>query len=681
LEPDHVNGWIAAVPLLPLLAALTSAAWLVLARRDLPRPLVWMIHCTAPVLSFSVSGALIWELATRFDTAERYLTANFYTWISAGDFHAELALLFDPISAVLCLVVTGVGSLIHIYAAGYMRDDERPDRGYQRFFVFLNLLIGAMLVLLLADNLVLLLLGWQAVSLCSYLLIGFWYLDAPGTRAGQNAFVVNRIGDLGFLLGTCLLFWAFADAGHPTVSLREMSANAHVLVGQRVDVPWWLGLLGLDVPTWGLASLAGLLLFVAACARSAQLPLQVWLSDTSVAPTPVSALIQAAAAMLAGVYLLSRISFVLSSASGAQTAIAWIGGLTAVMAATVALAQRDIMRVLAWSTISQLGLSFLAVGVAAYTAALLHVVTHAFFKTLLLLGAGSVILALNQERRLERMGGLRVPMPWTHATFLVGAAVLAGLPLTSAFFSIDEILIGVFGGRLGGGNTLLGLALLSVALTAFYAARLYFLVFDGASRASYTLQHRVREQQAPIVFPLVILAALSVAGVWLFGLPDVWGEFFFDLERSNSLHWFLLPVIAETEAPRGGSGLITAAGLLATIIGLGVAFYLYRRQLPVSRWLRLGVVPVQRFLLEGWRIDALYDRWLVRPVAHISRGFIDRRVEARWIDRGLVRGIADGVQRLANGPLRRTQTGLVQSYVFALVVGGLVLLAWMVRGA
>ena len=318
------------IPLLPLCAAVASGAWLMFAPKELPRAAVIALAVGAPIASFAIAVAQVFTLATAFEPEQRFFTDDLYTWISAGDFHAELSFLLDPLSAVMVLVVTGVGSLIHIYAVGYMDDDHREDKGFQRFFVYLNLFTFSMLMLVLGDNLLVMFVGWEGVGLCSYLLIGFWYLDDANAAAGQKAFVVNRIGDFGFLLGIFLLFWSFASAGVPTVEFREMAANVGLLSDRVVALPGWLSFLP-GFPSWGLFTLACLCLFVGACGKSAQIPLYVWLPDAMAGPTPVSALIHAATMVTAGVYMICRMSFAYSLAPGAQATVAWTGAATALL--------------------------------------------------------------------------------------------------------------------------------------------------------------------------------------------------------------------------------------------------------------------------------------------------------------------------------------------------------------
>jgi len=677
-DPSSLIRWI---PALPLATALLGGLWLIFARRPLPRALAALLHSSGPLAAFGVSVWLTTALATQYEPASRALVDDVYTWISVGDFHVDFAFLFDPLSAVMCLVVTGVGSLIHLYSIGYMADDHRDDAGFGRFFAYLNLFLAAMLVLVLGDNLVLMFLGWEGVGLCSYLLIGFWYLDDYNARCGQKAFVVNRIGDFAFLLGIFLLFWSFADAGKPTVGFREMAQNIELLAGSTVAVPAWLAP-GAEVPSWRLLTLACLLLFGGACGKSAQLPLHVWLPDAMAGPTPVSALIHAATMVTAGVYMVSRMSFAYELAPGAQATVAWVGGLTALFAATVALVQKDIKRVLAWSTVSQLGYMFLAAGVSAYTAAIFHVVTHAFFKALLFLGAGSVILSLHHEQNIDHMGGLKRVLPWTRWTFLLGVLALAGLPFASGFLSKEEILLAAsVAHHTPGHAALLVLGLVTATLTAFYSLRLYMLVFEGRSRA-HGHAHEVHEQGPFIVTPLVILAVLAIFGGAVVGLPAFYAKLSGFPEFEGTLHSFLLPVVreaaAEGHAPHGELFLGSA---LIFLIGGGFAVLLYRGRIQLARDLLTSLAPVRRVLANAYGVDSLYDALIVRPLERLSRVFLHRLVDVRWIDGRGVNGLAGFVRGVAERGLARFQDGLVQSYVFLMLLGGMALLAWMVGGA
>ena len=672
---EHENAALRWIPLLPLIAAVLSGIWLVFARRELPRAAVIALACGAPIASFAIAVVAVFNLAlagTEGVEAGFYVD-NLYTWISAGDFHAELAFLLDPLSAVMVLVVTGVGSLIHIYAVGYMDDDHREDRGFQRFFAYLNLFTFSMLMLILGDNLLVMFVGWEGVGLCSYLLIGFWYLDDHNARCGQKAFVVNRIGDFGFLLGIFLLFWSFAQAGLPTVEFREMAANIALVADRTVELPGF--------PGTGLLTLACLCLFVGACGKSAQIPLYVWLPDAMAGPTPVSALIHAATMVTAGVYMVCRMSFAYSLAPGAQATVAWTGALTAFFAATIGLAQTDIKKVLAYSTVSQLGYMFLAAGVAAYSSAIFHVMTHAFFKALLFLAAGSVILGMHHEQDITRMGGLRRRMPVTWMTFLVGVIAIAGVPPFSGFFSKDEILLAANQAHGIPGHYALWLIGLATAfLTAFYMFRLYYLVFTGESRASHHTREQIHESGNWVLFPLVVLAVFSVIGGF-FGLPDAYGELF-GVQESNSLHHFLQPVV---NAPVHEIDHATEFGLaaLTTLVGLAgiaLATLLYYWRSDLVPGIVSSIRPLYALVRDKYRIDELYDLVIVRPLGAVSRGLLARGIDERLIDGIGVNGTANFVRATADGALKYLQTGLAQSYVFAMLVGGALLVAWLVRG-
>jgi NADH-quinone oxidoreductase subunit L len=662
-----------------LCAALLSGAWLVFARREWPRALTIALACGAPLVSFAISVAQVFVLATGLEAEQRYFSDNLYTWISAGDFHAELSFLLDPLSAVMILVVTGVGSLIHIYAVGYMDDDHREDRGFQRFFVYLNLFMFSMLMLVLGDNLLVMFVGWEGVGLCSYLLIGFWYLEDANAAAGQKAFVVNRIGDFGFLLGIFLLFWAFADAGVPTVEFREMAASVGRIADHTVTLPDWLSFLP-GFPSWGLLTLACLCLFLGACGKSAQIPLYVWLPDAMAGPTPVSALIHAATMVTAGVYMVCRMSFAYSLAPGAQAVVAWTGACTAIFAATIGLAQTDIKKVLAYSTVSQLGYMFLAAGVSAYSAAIFHVMTHAFFKALLFLGAGSVILGMHHEQDIMKMGGLRTRMPWTWLTFLVGVLAISGVPPLSGFFSKDEILLAANQAHdVPGHMALYWMGVVTAGLTAFYMFRLYYLVFTGESR-SHGHGH-AHESATWIVAPLVVLAILAVVGGFV-GLPDAYGALF-GVPQSNSLHHFLQSV-APSPTHEVDSATEFALAALATSVGLAgiaLATFFYYLQPQLAPRIATAIRPLYELVRDKYRIDELYSALIVKPLVGVSRGFLARTVDQGLIDGLGVNGVARFVRGTADDVLKYAQTGFAQSYMFAMLLGGAILIAWLVRGA
>jgi NADH-quinone oxidoreductase subunit L len=678
---EHTNEALRWIPLLPLAAALLSGLWLLFAPRQLPRAVVILLAVGAPVASFAIAVTQVFSLATGLEAEQRFFVDNLYTWISAGDFHAELSFLLDPLSSVMVLVVTGVGSLIHVYSVGYMDDDHRDDRGFQRFFVYLNLFTFSMLMLVLGDNLLVMFVGWEGVGLCSYLLIGFWYLDDANAAAGQKAFVVNRIGDFGFLLGIFLLFWSFADAGAPTVEFREMAASIGRLSERVVALPAALSFLP-GFPSWGLVTLACLCLFVGATGKSAQIPLYVWLPDAMAGPTPVSALIHAATMVTAGVYMVCRMSFAFSLAPGAQATVAWTGALTALFAATIGVAQTDIKKVLAYSTVSQLGYMFIAAGVAGYSAAIFHLMTHAFFKALLFLGAGSVILGMHHEQDITKMGGLRTRMPWTWFTFLIGVLAISGVPGFSGFFSKDEILLAAHEAHdIPGHEWIWGIGLLTAGLTAFYMFRLYYLVFTGECRADHHTRDHIHESPGWILVPLVVLAVLSLLG-GLIGLPDAYGEAA-GVPQSNSLHYFLQPVAAspvhhvEASTEFGLALTTTLAGLAG--IALATLLYFVRKDVPAQ--IAGAIRPVYELVRDKYRIDELYGAVIVRPIQSVSRNVLARGVDQGLIDGVGVNGVARAFLASADGVLKYAQTGFAQSYLFVMLVGGALLIAWLVRGA
>ena len=681
-ELVHENEAIRLIPLFPLLAVIVSGLWMLFVRGSMPRGAVIALGCGAPVLSFLVSVREVFHL-TRLEEGSRFFVDNLYTWISADPFHSELSFLLDPLSAVMVIVVTGVGSLIHIYSVGYMDVDHRDDSGFQRFFLYLNLFTFSMLILVLGDNLLVMFVGWEGVGLCSYLLIGFWYLEDHNAVCGQKAFIVNRIGDFGFLIGIFLLFWAFAGAGTPTVDFREMAANVGKLAEQTVQLPAVLAFLP-AFPTWKLLTLACLCLFVGACGKSAQLPLYTWLPDAMAGPTPVSALIHAATMVTAGVYMVCRMSFAFSIAPGASATVAWVGGLTAIFAATIALTQKDIKKVLAYSTVSQLGYMFLAAGSMAYSAAVYHLVTHAFFKALLFLGAGSVILGMHHEQDIDRMGGLRRPIKWTHGTFLVGVLAISGVPFLSGFFSKDEILLGTYLAHgVPGHLWLWGIGVVTAGLTAFYMFRLHFRVFSGAPRSAPEVMAQVREQNQWILVPLAALAVLS-AGAWVLSTPDLWGELLFGgMRKSHSLHYFLQESALSPPHDVSHATEYTLAGIVTLVVvaGIASASFLYYHRTDLVERLIDAVRPVHELLLNKYWVDEIYDFLFVRPFIWISDQVLFRLVDVGLIDRIGVNGTARAVRGVAERALKFFQTGLTQSYLVAMLIGTLGLIAYVMRGS
>jgi len=680
---DPTEPSLRLIPLFPLAAALLSGIWLLFVRRELPRLVVASLACLAPIASFVVALRAVVHMVGEQAPGQRVLVDNVYTWISAHPFHAELSFLLDPLSAVMVLVVTGVGSLIHIYSIGYMDDDHREDRGFQRFFIYLNLFMFSMLMLVLGDNLLVMFVGWEGVGVCSYLLIGFWYLEDHNAMCGQKAFVVNRIGDLGFLLGVFLLFWAFYDAGpeYATIEFRAMAANIDQITGRTVELPAFLSFLP-GFPTWGLLTLAGLCLFVGACGKSAQIPLYVWLPDAMAGPTPVSALIHAATMVTAGVYMVCRMSFAYVHAPGALATIAWVGAITALFAGLIGICQKDIKKVLAYSTVSQLGYMFLAAGVGSYSAAIFHLMTHAWFKALLFMGAGSVILGMHHIQDIEKMGGIARYMRVTHLTFLAGVVAICGLPPTSGFFSKDEILLGAYLAHdVPGHYALYAIGLFSAGITAFYMARLYFLVFRGENRSSIEVQRHIEEQSGWVTAPLVVLAALALVG-GLFTPPDLYGEFF-GVPESNSLHHFLDPLLpmAEHQVEHSTELLLAFAAIVMGLVGIFGAwiFYSAKPELPaqIAGWFRGGMY---RLVYQKFYVDEIYAALIIRPLLWISDKVLYRFVDRGIIDGLGVNGFAATVRALADHGLKFAQTGSAQSYVFGMVVGSLLFVAYLVMG-
>lgn len=652
---------LALMPAAPLagFAVNASLALSAVRRRDArPLALPGPIAVVAAATSFVLAVAAV--LALR-GAADGSLSQPLWTWIPGV---ADASLRLDSLSAVMILVVTFIGTLIHVYSIGYMGRDP----GYARFMAYLNLFLFFMLVLVLASNYLLLFVGWEGVGLCSYLLIGFWYERKAAADGGKKAFIVNRVGDAAFLLGIFSIFTTFG-----TVDMATVATSA--------------GLRAVETQA-GILTVTALLLFVGACGKSAQLPLHVWLPDAMEGPTPVSALIHAATMVTAGVYVIARSSALFSQAPKAMVVVAVVGAATALVAATIALVQNDIKRVLAYSTISQLGYMFLACGVGAYAAAMFHLMTHAFFKALLFLGAGSVIHALGGEQDLRRMGGLRGRLPWTHITMLVGCVAIAGLPPFAGFVSKDAILLSAFAAP-GPGRLVFGIGLLTAALTAFYMFRLYHLAFGGMFRGSSEAERQVHEAPATMRWPLVVLAL----GAALAGFVEV-----------EVLH------VRHAVTNRALEFGLMALGAAVALAGLGVAWRFYARPGDAPSRIAASFPRVHRALSSGYDFDDLYDAVFVRGLA-LGGGrvleTVDRRVidgadgavgpgfgvnGLAWLCRDIVarlsnvwdRYVVDGAVNLAalvaeNGSYlaRTVQTGFVQQYVWMMVVG---ILALMVVG-
>jgi len=594
-------------------------------------------------LSFIVSATVFFQVL-QLPASERSISRTIYTWIQTGDFQVDISFLIDPLSLVMLLVVTGVGFLIHVYSIGYMHG----DRSLARYFAYLNLFTFSMLLLVLADNFLLLFVGWEGVGLCSYLLIGFWFENNDYAYAGRKAFVVNRIGDFGFLLGMFLIFLHFG------------SLNFNEVFSQ---VP--------EVLTTGLATAICLLLFLGATGKSAQIPLFVWLPDAMAGPTPVSALIHAATMVTAGVYMVARCHILFLSSPFVLNMVAIIGICTAFLAATIALVSNDIKKVLAYSTISQLGYMFLACGVGAFGAAIFHVSTHAYFKALLFLSAGSVMHALGNETDMTKMGDLRKKLPITYRVFLIGALALAGVPLLSGFFSKDEILWRAVSSPFGG--FWLWFAGAAVAgLTAFYTFRLIFLTFHGRSRVSEEVAKHIHESPKIMTIPLGVLAVLAIVGGYI-GIPHIFNKF----------EHFLEPVF--TQYVQGGifesthdlPGLelsFMGISILIAFLGIGFAYIFYVARPHLADDFAENARGTYQFFSNKWYVDEVYDTFIIRPLKLMSDLVLWRWIDIKIID-GFVNKIANVIGK-GSDVLRRVETGVIQNYALSIIFGVVVLVGY-----
>ena len=621
-------GALTWIVVLPFIGFLLNG----LAGNRLGKRFVSLVGCGLPVASFVIA---VWAVA-RLLGGGAPLIETAFTWALIGSSSFEIAFYLDRLSAVMVLVVTGVGSLIHVYSTGYMKDDE----SYARFFAYLNLFLFFMLLLVLGRSVLVLFVGWEGVGLASYLLIGFWFEDPEKASAGKKAFITNRVGDAAFLLGMFLLFFA--------VGTLDMD---------RINAAFAGG-----VPAGVSASLIGVLLFIGATGKSAQIPLHVWLPDAMAGPTPVSALIHAATMVTAGVYMIARLSGIFVHAEFASQLVATVGVLTAFFAATVAVVQTDIKRVLAYSTISQLGFMFVAAGVGAYGVAVFHLVTHAFFKACLFLGAGSVIHAMSGEQDIRKMGGLAKKIPLTFATFAVSTAAIAGLPPLSGFFSKDEILWYAYGSSFGGSAWLLVMASLTALLTAFYMFRLLWLTFFGSPRMDEEVAHHVHESPWSMVGVLLVLAVLAAFGGF-FSIPHF-------LEP-------LLPLPAIRPEAQAFHTPLVAIAIALGVGGLLLAAWFYGRGGARAERLKPAFAPLHRLLSGKYYVDELYDALLGRPLAWISD-----RVFLRIGDRFLIDGTLDGLAALASrsaGRLSKLQTGNLHLYAFLVLAGIVGALIWSWR--
>jgi NADH-quinone oxidoreductase subunit L len=627
------------------------------------KSLVHWIACGAVGLSFLVTLGIFLQLL-ELPAEKRLYDFTWFTWISAGEFSASIGYLIDPLSMFYCMFVTGVGFLIHVYSIGYMWHDEE---GYYRYFAYLNLFMFSMINLVLADNFLLMFLGWEGVGVCSYLLIAYWFSDLANAVAGKKAFITNRVGDFFFAIGLLLMVTYLGEHGVWSLKFTDVFANASLM-------------------SPNLITLICLLFFLGCTAKSAQIPLYIWLPDAMAGPTPVSALIHAATMVTAGIYFVARCNILYSMSPLAMGVVAVVGALTALLAATIALTQNDIKRVLAYSTVSQLGYMFLGLGVGAFAAGIFHVLTHSFFKALLFMCSGCVIHAMSGEQDMRNMGGLRQKMPITFYTMLIGTLAIAGFPGFSGFFSKDEILWKVFSSG-PGASFLWPIAILTAALTAFYMFRLIFMTFFNECRASEEVQHHIHEAPRSMTAPLVILAFLSIFG-GVIGIPA-------SLGGNNLVEHFLDPVMglgagkllqsaSGTSMVQGSAHavalhsvelehtlMIITTGIV--FLGILVAYTMYMRNRSLPDTFAAKSPSTYRMLLNKWYVDELYEKTVINPLHSISV-FFWKGIDVVVID-GLVNGTAAFFMK-CGVVSRAAQSGYVQRYAVSFLVGVFALIAY-----
>jgi NADH-quinone oxidoreductase subunit L len=674
------------IPLFPALGFVING----LIGKRLPKTAVGVIASGAVLISFIFSAGAVFQLL-QLAPDQRFHTVKLYEWINAGAAHTaegplarfsiDWAFLLDPLSSVMILVVTGIGFLIHVYSTGYMHEED----GFYRFFAYLNLFMFSMLTLVLGSNYLMMFIGWEGVGLCSYLLIGYYFHKKSAGDAAKKAFVVNRVGDWGLSIGIMLIFVWFGSLEFHTV-------------GEKVREGVMSGAFHVSDPIFIAIAIA---LFIGATGKSAQIPLYTWLPDAMEGPTPVSALIHAATMVTAGVYMVARSNFIYQMAPQAMTVVAIIGALTALFAASIGLVQNDIKRVLAYSTVSQLGYMFLALGVGAFAAGIFHLMTHAFFKALLFLGSGSVIHAMHHEQDMRKMGGLRKKIPWTYGTMLVGTLAIAGTPGLAGFFSKDEILWKAFSSKQG--HIVLWLVGACVAgMTAFYMFRLLFMTFHGESRVDHHTEQHIHESPKSMIVPLVVLAVGSLVAGYI-GFP-AW------LGGSNAFEHFLEPVFEPLPIPKGpelhysqmAEAGMAAVSVAVALIGFAIAYFKYCKnswEEHRERWQYGAAYPL---LLNKWYVDELYDALFVNRAkgAGVSLWKFDAQVVDgvvngsawgtvksaggsswwdRWIVDGLVRFLG-GFIKTVSWPIRLIQTGYVQNYALVMILGVLVFIGYVLWG-
>ena len=684
---------LALIPLAPLLGFLVNAGF----GRRLPKTTSGGLASAAMLASFGVSVIAVWQLAG-LPVEQRAIEQTLYTWIASGDFVLDLTLRVDPLSAVMILVITGIGSLIHIYSTSYMHDET--DSEYARYFSYLNLFAAFMLILVLGANFLVLFVGWEGVGLCSYLLIGFWFRKQSAADAGKKAFVVNRIGDYAFILGTLFIFARFG-----TLNFQQLASTVAAMPP--------------ETGVFGAMSIATLLLFIGATGKSAQIPLYTWLPDAMEGPTPVSALIHAATMVTAGVYMIARNAVLFSHAPETMLIVATIGALTALMAGTIGLVQNDIKRVLAYSTVSQLGYMFLAMGMGAFGAGIFHLYTHAFFKALLFLGSGAVIHALHGEQDIRNMGGLKRYLPITYWTFLIGSLAIAGVPFLSGFFSKDEILFETFA---AGHWIFWTIGAVTSLLTATYMFRLVFLTFHGERRHDAPAPEHPEEEEpgahpapphaapshpapshaapphaapshaapphlhdAPpaMALALIVLALGSVLAGYI-GVPHVlggenrlatWLEPSFQPPQATAVEVFEAePEASEEEEHAALELTLMAVSSAIAFLGIGLAAFIWLKRRDIADAMARNYGGLYRLLLNKYYVDEVYDAAVVQPIRIGSQEGLWRGLDVQVVD-GAVNGTG-ALVAAGSSVLRRLQTGSVRAYAGSMFIGVVVILGY-----
>jgi len=606
------------IPLLPLIGFLING----LGRKHLSKSMISAVGCGSILISFALS---IWVfLQVKGGNVH---TAHYFDFISVGKLKIPFEFKIDQLSSLFLLIITGIGFLIHLYSTSYMKEEKSEHFG--RYFSYLNLFIFSMLLLVMGGNFVVMFIGWEGVGLCSYLLIGFWFKKHEYNKAASKAFIMNRIGDLAFLIA---IFWLIAKLS--TVSFDEVFTAANIAKLSSLDI-----------------TVITILLFVGATGKSAQIPLYTWLPDAMAGPTPVSALIHAATMVTAGIYMIARSNILYSLAPFTMDIITYVGLATALLAATIALKQNDIKKVLAYSTVSQLGFMFLALGCGAYTAAVFHVMTHAFFKALLFLGSGSVIHAMGGEQDIRNMGGLSKKLKITFITFLIGCIAIAGIPPFSGFFSKDAILLSAFIKN----PVLYGVALFAALLTAFYMFRLLFITFSGKFRGTHEQEHHLHESPPAMTIPLIVLAILAIIGGFV-GIPEVF------MHGGDKLGEFLSPVIAANGEHHVSHA--TEYMLMGLSTGLVIAMIIFA-WFKFRNYQRSEATGIGKVLENKWYVDEIYDAAIVKPIKKAGTFF------SQVFDNKVIDGMVNGVGRLmqySSRQLRLVQSGQVGNYVLLMVI-------------